>query len=156
MKYRMPDLTKIGGYNKPEFQPLIIEVEGKEKLINIAEKIIREMIKISSPPVAPISPKRINQLVCSPKKNGKIIFEPAYLVLTMKKRRISLNVTHWYNRGSGNRISPRHLEDIQCLKEPMEQIAREVADETREEATPWEVQEIVRELAMTAWQPKGM
>jgi hypothetical protein len=160
MYYKMPDLARIGGHNKIEVPPIIINPgKDKEKTINIAEKIIRKMIEISPyhswPSKAPkkkfLSPEKINQLARNLILKKRICLEPACLVLTMKNGCISLNVTHWLNHG--NHGDPRPLGDIQYLEQAIKDTAIEVWQETREEATPEETRQFVDQLAIEAWVP---
>jgi len=161
MKYRMPDPAKIGGYNKIEVPPIVIEVEAKENPIRISEKIIQGVIELSPwhkwPSTAPkknsLLPERINRLARNLIKNRIICLEPACLVLTMKNGRIRFNVTRWLDHNEDSE-DPRPLKDIQHLEQLMEDIARDVAREKereqkekeREEATPEEMRQIIDQL----------
>lgn len=155
MKYKMPNLAEIRGYNEIQVPPIIIEPEGKENPIHIAEKIIQKVIEISPwyrwPPQVPkkkfLSQERINQLARTLKKHGRICLGPACLKLTMKNGRILLNVTYWIN-SHGNGGDPRPLKDLQLLEQQINNVATEVNNSTREEATSKETQEIIHRLAM--------
>jgi hypothetical protein len=168
MDYKMPNLNKIGGQNKIEVPPIIIELEGKENPINIiiAKKVIQKMIEISpwyrwslkNPKKKFLSPKKIHQLACDFMQKGILHLEPAYLELTMKNGCISFNVSYWLNRGDSG--YPRPLGDIQYLERLMKEtatevreIAREIRYTAREEATPEETRQFVEQSAIEAWVP---
>jgi len=137
MNYQMPDLSKIGGYNRIQVPPIVIEPEGKENLMKIVEKIIKKMIEISPwqrwPSKVPkkkfLSERKINQLANNLIKNKELCLKPACLVLTMKNGSISLNVTNWINRG--NHGDPRPLTDIQRLEQLMKDTKTEIGDIVR-------------------------
>jgi len=171
MDYKMPDLTRIGGYNRIQVPPIVIEAEDKESLIKIVEKIIRKMIEISPwhrwPLEAPkkkfLSEEKINQLARDFIRNREICLKPACLVLTMKNGRISLNVSNWINRG--NRGDPRPLGDIKHLERLMNDTKTEIRDiarmeaieqerimreQKREEANTEEIRQIIDQLSVEA------
>ena len=151
MRYKIPGREEIKGNNGYEVPPIVILPESGESIIKIGVEIVHAVVKkYCFSPKDPFLKEKIlseegkAKISHCLRHNGRIIIKASHLKLRIKKGQLKLNLTHW----------------LHCHRDPNPEKAlsffgRIMRDVAREEATPEEVQEIVRRLAIE-FQPEGI